>query len=128
VRPLLVLLCVLAVAACDPSTPTLTTMDPLASTTTLADDTCDRVATDTARYLELTVAVLDETTLDEFRDREAWPEPLLALEEQGEILDSRADRLRCDPARIQADAFAQARLEPKSGLSQYLLELWGLEE
>jgi hypothetical protein len=74
------------------------------------------------------VAVLDETPLDEFRDREAWTEPLFALEEQGEILDARADRLQCDPARVQAEAFAQARLDPQSGLSTYLLELLGLME
>jgi hypothetical protein len=121
-------MCLLVLAGCDPSTPTLTTMDPSGTTTTLADDTCDRIATDTARYLELVVAVLDETPLDEFRDREAWTEPLFALEEQGEILDARADRLQCDPARVQAEAFAQARLDPQSGLSTYLLELLGLME
>lgn len=128
VRSLLVVLCVVALAACDSSTPTLTTIDPSEPTTTLVDDTCDRLATDTARYLELVVAVLDETALDEFRDRETWTEPLHALEEQGEILDTRAERLGCDPARLQADAFAQARLDPESGLSAYLLDLLGLRE
>jgi hypothetical protein len=127
VKSLVVAVCVVSIAACDPSTPTLTTMDPSAPTTTLLNDTCERLATDTARYLELVVAILDETPLDEFRDREAWTEPLFALEEQGDILDSRAERMACDPARIQAQAFAQARLNPQSGLSQYLLELWGME-
>lgn len=124
-RSLLVAACVIALVACDPSTPALTTMDPSGTTSTLIDDTCDRLATDTARYLELVVAVLDETPLDEFRNRESWTEPLLALEEQGDLLDARTDRMRCDPARIQADAFARARLDPESGLSAYLLELLG---
>lgn len=100
-------------------------MDPSGTTTTLANDTCDRLATDTARYLELVVAVLDETPLDDFRDREAWTESLLALKEQGDLLDTRADRMRCDPARIQAEAFARARLDPESGLAAYLLEWLG---
>lgn len=127
-RTLLVAVCVVALAACDPGTPTLTTTDPSDPTTTLADDTCDRIATDTARYLELVVAVLDETPLDEFRDREAWTEPLFALEEQGEVLDGRSDRMGCDPARIQAEAFARAQLDPESGISVYLLELLGFTE
>lgn len=114
-------------AACDSSTPPLTTAPPGATPTTIAGDTCERLGDDAARYLELVVDVLDDTTLDDFRDRDRWPEALHALEEQGRDLDARSRAMRCDPAQIRERALTGARLTPDSGLAHFLLELLGLE-
>lgn len=114
-------------AACNssPAIPTTAPPDAPSTTTTIDNDTCGRVAQDSARYLETLIVVLDRVTLAETRDRDAWPEALIALEQQGEDLDARTDALRCDPADIQATAFHLARLEPRSDLGRYLLELLG---
>jgi hypothetical protein len=117
----------LLAAACTPSTPTLTTAPPGAPTTTIARDSCDRLVEDAVRYLELVVEVLDDTALGDFRDRDEWPEALLALQQQGQDLDTRAQAMGCDPAAVQARVFSDARLRPDSGLARYLLELLGLE-
>lgn len=123
--PLLILALVLTVAACDSSTPSIPTTAPGSTTsTTIEDDTCARLAQDTAKYLETVVEVLDIVTLDELRDREAWPEALIALEQQGEDLDIRSDAMRCDRAEVQATAFRIARLDPDSDLARYLLDLF----
>jgi hypothetical protein len=116
-------------AACDPSPSTLTTIPPGTPTTTtsIVDDTCDQLATDTARYLELVLRVLDETSLEEFRDRDRWPEALFALQLQGADLDLRSDALGCDPAAVQEQAFQRARLGHDGRLAGYLLELLGLD-
>jgi hypothetical protein len=114
-------------AACTASTPTLTTAPPGAPSTTIAGDTCDRLVDDTTRYFELVIEVLDDTALDDFRDRDRWPEALLALEQQGEDLDTRSRVMRCDPAVVQERVFSDARLRPDSGLARFLLELLGLE-
>jgi hypothetical protein len=115
------------VVACDTSSPTLTTAPPGAPTTTIVDDTCDRLATDVARYLELVVDVLDDTPLETFRDPDSWPEALFALQQQGEALDLRAAAMGCDPAEVQARAFARSGARPDSGLASYLLGLLGIE-
>lgn len=117
----------IVLAACDTSPATPTTAPPGAPVTTIPDDTCARLATDTARYLELVVAVLDDVALASFRDRGLWPEAVHALEQQGEALDQRSATMGCDPAEVQARAFSEARLRPDSGLSRYLLDLLGFE-
>ncbi|WKZ82474.1 MAG: hypothetical protein QY307_10385 [Acidimicrobiia bacterium] len=121
---------VLALAACStPSAPIPTTAPPgtPSTVTTIEDDTCGLLATDTARYLESVMAVLDQTTLDEARDRESWPEGMVALEQMGKDLDLRSQAMRCDRARVQTQAFEEARLDPQSELAQYLLHLLGQE-
>lgn len=120
------LVCIL-LTACEPASSPLTTVPAGTPTTTtsIVDDTCDRLATDTARYLELVVRVLDETPLEEFRDRDRWPEALFALQLQGADLDLRADALGCDPAAVQEQAFRRASLGHDGRLAGYLLELLG---
>ena len=123
------MLMALILVGCDSSgRSSLTTVAPDATTTTVPDDTCQRLATDTARYLELVVEVISDTPVDEFRDRESWPEEVAALEQQGEALDARSDRMECDPAQVQAAALAQANVEPGSGLAELLLEFLGQPE
>ena len=126
-RPIAVLVLAVLLTACDssPAIPTTAPPDRPSTTTTIDNDTCGRVAQDTARYLETVILVLDRVTLDEVRDRDAWPEALIALQQQGEDLDTRADALRCDPADLQATAFQLARLDAESDLARYLLELLG---
>ncbi|HEX5630401.1 MAG TPA: hypothetical protein VFY15_01950 [Acidimicrobiia bacterium] len=123
-RLVLATLVVLAVAACDSGTVSPTTSVP-GTSTTIDNDTCSRLAADTARYLETLISVLDQVTLAETRDREQWPEALLAMEEQGRDLDARAEELRCDPGEVQTAAFLAADLDPNSDLSRYLLTLMG---
>lgn len=89
------------------------------------NDTCTLLAQDTATYLETVMVVLDQVTLDEVRDRAAWPEAMIALEQQGKDLDTRSAAMRCDRARIQEAAFLLADLDPESGLGRYLLDLMG---
>lgn len=117
----------LVLAACDsgPATPTTAPPGQPTTTTTIQNDTCARLAEDTARYLETVVEVLDDLSLDEVRDPSAWPEPMVALQQQGDDLDARAEAMRCDRAEIQTAAFAIARLDPDSGLADYLLVLLG---
>lgn len=117
----------LVVAACDSGTATPTTSPPgvPTTTTTIEDDTCGRLAADTATYLETLIEVLDQVTLDEARDPSAWPEALIALEQQGHDLDARAAEMRCDPGQVQTAAFLAADLDPDSDLARYLLALMG---
>lgn len=114
-------------ASCDsgPATPTTAPPGVPTTTTTIPADTCGLLAADTAEYLEILIAVLDEATLAEVRDRAAWPEALAALELQGHDLDARAEAMRCDPAEIQTMAFRTAELDPDSELARYLLTLLG---
>ncbi len=114
----------IAVAACDSGTVSPTTSLP-GTSTTIENDTCGRLAADTARYLETLIEVLDQVTLDETRDREQWPEALLAMEEQGRDLDARLEEMRCDPGEVQTAAFLGADLDPDSDLARYLLTLMG---
>lgn len=116
---------VLVVAACDSGAVSPTTAPPGVTSTTIENDTCTRLARDTAEYLETLVEVLDQVTLEETRDREAWPEALQAMEQQGKDLDSRADEMRCDPGEVQTAAFLAADLDPDSDLARYLLTLMG---
>ncbi len=114
-------------AACDTGTVIPTTSPPgvPTTTTTVKNDTCGRLAADTARYLETLVEVLDQLTLEETRDRESWPESLFAMEQQGKDLDTRASEMRCDAGEVQTAAFLAADLDPDSDLAQYLLTLMG---
>lgn len=115
---------VLVVAACSPSVAEPTATVPSSTTTTtIENDTCERVAADTVRFLDDLISELDETRLREFADRQAWPEDLIDLERSGRDLDIRVRALRCDPAVIQQTAFAEADLDPKGPLSERLLEL-----
>ncbi|OFW64657.1 MAG: hypothetical protein A2135_04050 [Actinobacteria bacterium RBG_16_67_15] len=125
ITALIVMLMVLA--ACDSGTVSPTTSPPgvPTTTTTIVGDTCGRLAEDTAVYLETLVEVLDEVTLDETRDRDAWPEALVAMEQQGHDLDARAAEMRCDPGQVQTAAFLAADLDPDSDLARYLLDLMG---
>ena len=109
----------LLLAACDSGTSTPTTADPNipSTTTTIENDTCGRLAVDTARYLESVVEVLDESTLAETRDRELCQEGLVALEQQGVDLDAGSTAMRCDPGQVQAAAFFAADLDPDSDLA-----------
>ena len=122
---LFILTSVLVLAACDSGTVSPTTAPPGVTTTTIENDTCARLARDTATYLETLIEVLDQVTLDEIRDREAWPESLQAMEQQGKDLDSRAEDMRCDRGEVQTAAFLAADLDPDSDLGRYLLDLMG---
>ena len=115
----------LALAACDSGTVSPTTAPPGVTTTTIENDTCTRLARDTAEYLQTLIEVLDQITLEEIRDREAWPESLQAMEQQGKDLDSRAEDMRCDRGEVQTAAFLAADLDPDSDLARYLLSLMG---
>ena len=122
--PLLVL--VLALVACD-SSPAVDDTGPTTTssttTTTIDNDTCERVAADTVRYLEELIDALDETSLRELSGIDEWPQELRDLQRAGKDLDLRVDALRCDPAAIQQRAFAEADLDPEGPLSERLLEL-----
>jgi hypothetical protein len=122
-------LLVILLAACDSPTPLPTTAPPGPTTsTTIEDDTCERLAADTAEYFELLIEVLDTTTAEALVDRDNWPEPLVAIQQQGETLDVRAEALGCDPGALQADVFRRADLDPDSELARYLMALLGLGE
>lgn len=123
-RTLLVASLTFALAACDSGTVSPTTSLP-GTSTTIENDTCVRLAGDMARYLETLIEVLDGVTLAEIRDRAEWPEALLAMEEQGRVLDDRAEEMRCDVGEIQTAAFLAADLDPDSDLARYLLTLMG---
>jgi hypothetical protein len=124
-RALAFLLLSAVVAGCDSSS-TPTTAPPGAPTTTIVNDTCDLLAADTADYLDTVIDVLDQTTLDEIRDREAWPEALVAVQQLGAELDARSDAMRCDRGTVQAAAIAGASLDADTELARYLLDLLGL--
>ena len=124
-RFLLALALVLSVAACDSSSsdPTGPTTSLSTTTTTIENDTCERVAADTVDYLERLLDILDETRLRELTDVESWPPELRDLQRSGKDLDLRVAALRCDPVAIQQHAFAEADLTPHGPLSEELLEL-----
>ena len=67
------------------------------------------------------VQVLDQTSLVELQERESWPEALVALQQQGQDLDTRAQAMRCDPATVQEGAFAVARLDAEWGTDYFHL-------
>lgn len=125
----LALLVALIATACDSGTTTPTTSPPgvPTTTTTIENDTCGRLAEDTARYLESVVEVLDDATLAETRDPALWPEGLVALEQQGKDLDARSEKMRCDRGEVQTAAFLAADLDADSELAHYLLQLLGRE-
>jgi hypothetical protein len=91
-------------------------------------DTCDRLAEDMAGWFEVLIEVLDETPARTVADPEAWPEPLVALHQQGDALDARAVALVCEPGALQAEAFRRADLDPDSAVSRYLIGLLGMTE
>lgn len=126
---ILLALLALSAASCDSGSSTPTTSPPgvPTTTTTILNDTCGRLAVDTARYLELVVEVLDTATLAETRDPALWPEGLSALEQQGKDLDTRSEKMRCDRGEVQTAAFLAADLDPDSELAHYLLQLLGQE-
>jgi hypothetical protein len=115
---------VLVFAACDSNAdPGPTTSSSSTTTTTIENDTCDRVAADTATYLEDLIDTLDETRLEELVDVEAWGGGLRGLQRAGKDLDLRVGALRCDAVEIQQRAFAEADLIPDGPLSAQLLEM-----
>lgn len=116
---------VLVLVACDSSSsdPTGPTTSTSTTTTTIDNDTCDRVAADTVRYLEDLIDTLDETRLRELRDPDAWGQDLRDLQRAGKDLDLRVAALRCDPVEIQQRAFAEADMTPEGPLSAELLAL-----
>ena len=87
------------------------------------DDTCDRVGADTVSFLNTLIRVLDDTRLAEFKDRGAWPEDLIDLEQASRDLDIRVAALGCDPAEIQQRALDEADLVPGSPLSEGLIDV-----
>jgi hypothetical protein len=121
---------IVLLVACDSGTiPTPTTAPPgPTTTTTIVNDTCDRLAGDMAGWLEVLIEVLDDTPAQVVADPEVWPEALVALQQQGGPLDARRAALDCDPGALQADAFRRADLDPDSATSRYLMELFGLDE
>jgi hypothetical protein len=121
----ILLVSLVVLVACDSGTVSPTTTPPGVTSTTIENDTCTRLARDTATYLQTLIEVLDQVTVDEIRDREAWPEALQAMEQQGKDLDSRAAEMRCDPGEVQTAAFLAADLDPDSDLARYLLTLMG---
>jgi len=122
-----VILLALALVACDSSTPTPTTAPPgPTTTTTIQNDTCERLAADMADWLEVFIEVLDQTSAQDVADPERWPEPVVAMFQEGDALDARGAALECDPGALQADAFRRASLDPDSELARYLMGLLGL--
>lgn len=120
---------VLTLVACDSPPPTPTTAPPgPTTTTTLENDTCARLAADMADWFEILIEVLDETSAQDLADPERWPEPIVALQQEGDSLDARGAALECDPGGLQADAFRRASLDPDSELARYLMGLLGLSE
>lgn len=110
----------LAVVACESGTvgPTTSTSS---TTTTIENDTCDRVAADTVSFLDSLIKELDDTRLAEFRDSADWPEDLRNLERAGRDLDIRVAALGCDPVAIQQRALDEANLIPEGPLSEGLI-------
>lgn len=94
----------------------------MSTTTTIINDNCELVATDTVAFLDSLIRVLDDTRLEEFKDRAAWPEDLSDLERASRDLDIRAGFLACDPALIQQRALDEANLDPRGPLSEGLID------
>lgn len=124
------ILIVLMLVACDSPTPTPPTTAPPGptTTTTLENDTCARLAADMADWFEILIEVLDEASAQDIADPERWPEPIVALFQEGDSLDARGAALECDPGALQADAFRRASLDPDSELARYLMGLLGLND
>lgn len=124
------ILIVLVLVACDSPTPAPPTTAPPGptTTTTLENDTCARLAADMADWFEILIEVLDEMDARDLADPERWPEPIVALQQEGDSLDARGAALECDPGALQADAFRRASLDPDSELARYLMGLLGLLE
>jgi hypothetical protein len=118
------------VVACDsPTIPAPTTAPPgPTTTTTIVDDTCERLAEDLATWFEILIEVLDETPAETVADPDGWPEPLVALHQQTDALDARATALECELGTLQAEAFRRADLDPDSAVSRYLMRLLGMAE
>ena len=117
----------LSLAACTSAAPAPTTAPPgPTTTTTIVNDTCSLLAQDAASYLEVVIRVLDETTTDVFVDPTQWPEALVALQQQGQDLDTRAAAMRCDRGAMQAAVFALVEIDPNSALARRLAELLGV--
>lgn len=130
VKRAVILTFLIFVAACDSGTvPTPTTAPPgPTTTTTIVNDSCERLAGDMAGWLEVLIEVLDDTPAQVVADPEEWPEALVALQQQGGPLDARGVALECDPGALQAEAFQLADLDPDSATSRYLMRLLGLDE
>lgn len=124
------ILIALVLVACDSPTPAPPTTAPPGptTTTTLENDTCARLAADMADWFEILIEVLDEMNARDLADPERWPEPIVALQQEGDSLDARGAALECDPGALQADAFRRASLDPDSELARYLMGLLGLLE
>lgn len=117
---------VVAMSACDSSTPKTASTVPttfVITTTTLTEDSCEDVVRDAADFLEDLIEELDQTSLDTFTDPDAWPRELQELRQKGIALDERVSVLRCDPAAVQGAAFEAADVDPDGPLSQRLVEL-----
>jgi len=125
VRLRLVTALILVLVACDSSSsdPTGPTTSSSTTTTTIDNDTCERVADATVKYLEELIDTLDETRLRELTDPSMWGEDLRDLQRAGKDLDLRVNALRCDVVAIQQRAFAEADLVPDGPLSAELLDL-----
>ncbi|HSM01505.1 MAG TPA: hypothetical protein VK960_03550 [Acidimicrobiia bacterium] len=124
------ILIALVIVGCDSPTPAPPTTAPPGptTTTTIEDDTCARLAADMADWFEILIEVLDEMDARDLADPERWPEPIVALQQEGDSLDARGAALECDPGALQADAFRRASLDPDSELARYLMGLLGLIE
>jgi len=81
-----------------------------------------------AAWFEILIEVLDEIPARTVADPETWPEPLVALHQQGDALDARATALECELGALQAEAFRRADLDPDSAVSRYLMGLLGMAE
>jgi len=122
VRFLALVLAVLAVGACTSDEPAGPTSSTSSSTTTIVDDTCDRVAEDTVAFVEALLAELDTTRLIEFRERADWPDELVRLERLGADLDIRVDALGCDADGIRLAVLERADLSSAGPLSEGIVE------
>lgn len=114
---------VLVFAACSSSTSSAPTTTTSSTTTTIVDDTCERVGADTVSFLNRLIQVLDDTRLEEFKDRGDWPEDLIDLERSSRDLDIRVTALGCDPAKIRQRALDEANLVPGGPLSEGLIDV-----
>lgn len=84
------------------------------TTTTLPEDSCEKVTGEVAELFEDLVNELNAMTTAEFLDRRRWPEALFYLENAGEQLDARIEVLDCDPVSVQAAAFDRVDVTPES--------------
>ena len=123
VRAAALTVAVLVFAACSSSSSSGPTTTTSSTTTTIVDDTCERVGGDTVSFLNRLIQVLDDTRLEEFKDREDWPEDLIDLERSSRDLDIRVTALGCDPAKIRQRALDEANLVPGGPLSEGLIDV-----